>query len=88
MESTHPRGQVSHGAIQFTVYEELKSLMVARHKRQQATPARDQLHQQSVVDLSTAEVTICGSLSKLVASVSTYPSQVQQMDGARVYAGL
>jgi solute carrier family 25 (mitochondrial folate transporter), member 32 len=84
---------VSHGAIQFAVYEELKS----------ATPRlRDFLRPLGVcVDekkdhaLSSVEITACGALSKLAASVATYPSQVvrsrlqQRMDVRAVkYKGI
>ncbi|KAK2076698.1 hypothetical protein QBZ16_005458 [Prototheca wickerhamii] len=79
---------VSHGAIQFAAYEELKSLMLSRRARPAPSLALSgsgppgvgraggAALSQSTDQLSTFEVTICGSLSKLVASVSTYPSQV------------
>lgn len=84
-----PLLQVSHGAIQFAAYEELKSLMLSRRARLApslapsgsgplgAGRAGGTALSQSTDQLSTLEVTICGSLSKLVASVSTYPSQVR-----------
>ncbi|GMH46006.1 hypothetical protein BSKO_13970 [Bryopsis sp. KO-2023] len=58
---------VSHGAIQFMVYEELRSVVMGRKsvdgKRNGAS-------------LSSVEALGIGALSKLVASVSTYPLQV------------
>ena len=58
--------QVSHGAIQFMVYEELKR---AAHgplgARVGAKP-----------ELSSAQISVMGAASKLVASIATYPSQV------------
>lgn len=85
-----PLLQVSHGAIQFAAYEELKSLMLSRRARPAPSLALSgsgppgvgraggAALSQSTDQLSTFEVTICGSLSKLVASVSTYPSQVRR----------
>lgn len=116
---------VSHGAIQFAVYEELKS--AAFHLRDFITPlpptkpfpnkrtpsstshnninsskssrsskrdtssnGRSQHH-----ELSPVEITACGALSKLAASVATYPSQVirsrlqQRMDARTLkYTGV
>jgi solute carrier family 25 folate transporter 32 len=87
---------VSHGAIQFAVYEELKSAAqgfrgfthpLGGRRAQGGAPAPPRA-------LTSAEVTACGALSKLVASVSTYPSQVvrsrlqQRMDArALKYTG-
>lgn len=83
---------VSHGAIQFAVYEELKS--AAYHLRDFIRPLGDK----SVSDdktLSSAEITACGALSKMAASIVTYPSQVvrsrlqQRMDSrALQYKGV
>jgi solute carrier family 25 (mitochondrial folate transporter), member 32 len=83
---------VSHGAIQFAVYEELKS--AAYHLRDFIRP----LGASSVSEdrtLSSAEITACGALSKLAASIVTYPSQVvrsrlqQRMDSrALQYKGV
>ncbi|EFN53971.1 hypothetical protein CHLNCDRAFT_25287 [Chlorella variabilis] len=62
---------VSHGAIQFAVYEELKSAAqgFAGGGAGQQKPARQ---------LSPPEITACGALSKLAASVTTYPSQARR----------
>lgn len=82
---------VSHGAIQFAVYEELKS--AAYHLRDFIRP----LGQTASDDrtLSSAEITACGALSKMAASIVTYPSQVvrsrlqQRMDSrALQYKGV
>ena len=58
--------QVSHGAIQFMVYEELKAF-TAGGPRHGAGQGRQ---------LSSLEISLIGALSKLAASVTTYPSQV------------
>ena len=80
---------VSHGAIQFAVYEELKTAAV--HLRDFVRPLSGDVVADSTSDriLSSAEITACGALSKLAASVVTYPSQVvrsrlQQRMDARV----
>lgn len=66
---------VSHGAIQFAVYEELKS--AAFQLRDFVHPlSRSNGGTQENQGLSSAEITACGALSKLAASVVTYPSQV------------
>ncbi|KAK9808587.1 hypothetical protein WJX72_000133 [[Myrmecia] bisecta] len=72
---------VSHGAIQFMVYEELKTLAAyAGSPAKQHGPRKQ---------LSSAEISVIGALSKLAASVATYPSQVirsrlqQRMDPNR-----
>lgn len=86
---------VSHGAIQFAVYEELKSaafqLRDFVHPLSSLTGSNAQRDQ----GLSSAEITACGALSKLAASVVTYPSQVvrsrlqQRMDSrALQYTGV
>jgi hypothetical protein len=64
--------QVSHGAIQFMVYEELKKL--AAGPLWQGPPALGAQQQQP---LSSLEISTIGAASKLVASVATYPSQVR-----------
>ena len=58
--------QVSHGAIQFMVYEELKKA------------ARSPLGAKAggSGELSSAQISVMGAASKLVASIATYPSQV------------
>ncbi len=83
---------VSHGAIQFAVYEELKSLAQSFSKQQQSGGPQ-QRHKGRT--LSPAEVTAFGALSKLAASLATYPSQVvrsrlqQRMDTRMLqYRGL
>jgi solute carrier family 25 folate transporter 32 len=58
---------VSHGAIQFMVYEELKELAAGAHRyaKDGGNPT-----------LSATQIAFMGAASKLVASVTTYPSQV------------
>lgn len=90
---------VSHGAIQFAVYEELKALaqgfqgftypLETDSGSASASSARPKRM------LTPAEITACGALSKLAASVTTYPSQVvrsrlqQRMDArALKYRGM
>ena len=76
----------SHGAIQFAVYEWLKSLVVSHSSNQQ------QQQQQQPAWISV----LIGGASKIVASTATYPSQVvksrlQQRDGSpttKRYEGL
>ncbi|KAL6779797.1 hypothetical protein ACKKBG_A13760 [Auxenochlorella protothecoides x Auxenochlorella symbiontica] len=65
---------VSHGAIQFAVYEELKALAAGR--RRSTAPAQRAQREPGRAPLSSLEITVCGALSKLSASVATYPSQV------------
>ena len=87
---------VSHGAIQFAVYEELKS--AAFHLRDFVHPfgaGSTSTHNQKDQGLTSVEITACGALSKLAASVVTYPSQVvrsrlqQRMDSrALQYTGV
>ncbi|PSC71946.1 metal ABC transporter permease [Micractinium conductrix] len=105
---------VSHGAIQFAVYEELK--VAAQHlPLSRFTRSLDGLlgggssggagasagtgggsgGGHAPRELSPAEITACGALSKLAASVATYPSQVlrsrlqQRMDArALQYTGV
>ena len=57
--------QVSHGAIQFMVYEELKERATRPTGGAQRAPP------------SSAEITAIGAVSKLAASVATYPSQAR-----------
>lgn len=55
---------VSHGAIQFVVYEELKKWY------------NNYLHAPIDTKLNTLEYIVCAALSKFVAATSTYPYQV------------
>lgn len=94
---------VSHGAIQFAVYEELKH--AASNMRSFVQPlsgsddsssgrtASSSKHNGQLV--TSAEITAFGALSKLAASLVTYPSQVirarlQQRMDARIlqYSGV
>ena len=59
--------QVSHGAIQFMVYEELKAL---------AAGAGEYAKDTGRSSLSAFQISLMGAASKLVASAVTYPSQV------------
>ena len=59
--------QVSHGAIQFMVYEELKSVASGWRSSQ-----RNGRHR----TVSSPEIMGIGALSKLAATVITYPTQV------------
>ena len=63
------RVQVSHGAIQFMVYEELKKLASGPHWQGSGNGQQRQ-------PLTSLEISAIGAASKLVASVATYPSQV------------
>lgn len=95
--------QVSHGAIQFAVYEELKVAAAALPRLHTLAPFLRPLDGSSASggassgggkgsggegsgrqhqaarrrELSAAEITACGALSKLAASVATYPSQAR-----------
>jgi hypothetical protein len=60
--------QVSHGAIQFMVYEELKALTAGAGEYAKDTGRSS---------LSVAQISVMGAISKLSASVVTYPSQVR-----------
>ncbi|PRW05777.1 folate transporter chloroplastic isoform X1 [Chlorella sorokiniana] len=124
---------VSHGAIQFAVYEELKHAAESSVSLQRFTGSLDRLlgagssggsggghasgssgkgssgsdssssssnsgglrQHTKVRELTPAEITACGALSKLAASVATYPSQVlrarlqQRMDARTLqYTGV
>ena len=61
--------QVSHGAIQFMVYEELKKLASGPLWQGQGNGQQRQ-------PLTSLEISVIGAASKLVASIATYPSQV------------
>ena len=56
---------MSHGAIQFMVYEDLKERTTRPASGAQRAPP------------SSAEITAMGAASKLAASIATYPSQVR-----------
>ncbi|KAL3144844.1 hypothetical protein ABBQ38_001950 [Trebouxia sp. C0009 RCD-2024] len=58
---------VSHGAIQFMVYEELKALTAGAGEYAKDTGRSS---------LSAGQISVIGAASKLAASVVTYPSQV------------
>lgn len=60
--------QVSHGAIQFMVYEELKALTAGAGEYAKDTGRSS---------LSAGQISVIGAASKLAASVVTYPSQVR-----------
>ena len=62
--------QVSHGAIQFMVYEELKRLL--------SKNAADSQRQ----TLTSLEITLVGAASKLFATLSTYPLSVRGLKSA------
>lgn len=62
-----PAVQVSHGAIQFMVYEELKALIAGAGEYAKDTGRSS---------LSAGQISVIGAVSKLAASVVTYPTQV------------
>lgn len=86
-----PAQQVSHGAIQFAVYEELKvaalgfsigslapftrSLDSGTSSSSSSSGGGKKGAAGQARELSHAEITACGALSKLVASTATYPTQ-------------
>lgn len=83
---------VSHGAIQFAAYEELKgaSFHIRHHLRSFRSESQN-MHD----ELTPVEISACGALSKVVASAATYPSQVvrsrlqQRMDARTIrYDGI
>ncbi|KAH9711237.1 Folate transporter 1 [Citrus sinensis] len=64
-------GRVSHGAIQFTVYEELRKVIVDfKSKRRKQNPDRANNL------LNSADYAILGGSSKIAAMLLTYPFQV------------
>ncbi len=74
---------MSHGAIQFAVYEELKHLAAAGYqapawlRNYSSAPhvgGTNESRRRRVV--SSSEITAAGALSKLAASIVTYPFQV------------
>ncbi|KAK9749659.1 hypothetical protein RND81_02G141700 [Saponaria officinalis] len=59
--------QVSHGAIQFTAYEELRKVLVDLKSERNKT---------DVESLNSIDYTVLGASSKLAATLFTYPFQV------------
>lgn len=64
--------QVSHGAIQFMVYEELKRFM---SRRQNSSEPRA---------LTSFEISMVGAVSKLFATLTTYPFSVSSASSRTV----
>ncbi|VFQ59388.1 unnamed protein product [Cuscuta campestris] len=61
--------QVSHGAIQFTAYEELRKLLIDFKSRKTNKRSNDEL-------LNSLDYSFLGGSSKVAAILSTYPFQV------------
>lgn len=66
---------VSHGAVQFAVYEPAKRFYFTRRRRREGGPAQAQAGQESVRMANEATLVI-SSVSKLAAGAITYPYQV------------
>lgn len=87
---------VSHGAIQFMAYEDLKQRIPAvRSVLTSVLSPHQHQHQVPLPTASSFDIAACGALSKLIATLATYPSQVlrsrlqQRMDiRALRYAGV
>jgi len=112
---------VSHGAIQFAVYEELKTFAhsfdgflspldkdatngITKNNSKESRKATVSKKNETTAgavqerrkrELTPLEITLCGALSKLTASLATYPSQVirsrlqQRMEGRAIaYTGV
>eukprot|EP00898_Chlorokybus_atmophyticus_P002551 jgi/Chlat1/3297/Chrsp22S03540 len=84
---------VSHGAIQFTVYEELKR-MVLTYRQRRSGEAQQKLTSTQET-LPSGDAAIVGAASKLVASLFTYPTQVirarlqqRPVNGHRAYTSV
>lgn len=86
---------MSHGAIQFTVYEELKALAGRLAVGPQGAPPRGTVQagqgkgwegREAGLAMSPATIFLIGAVSKLCASVVTYPSQVQPFSHFRLQA--
>jgi solute carrier family 25 folate transporter 32 len=60
---------VSHGAIQFTAYEELRKIIVDLKERRRKSESTDNL-------LNSADYAALGGSSKVAAVLLTYPFQV------------
>ncbi|RAL48812.1 hypothetical protein DM860_001132 [Cuscuta australis] len=65
----HSHQQVSHGAIQFTAYEELRKLLIDFKSRRTNKRSNDEL-------LNSLDYSFLGGSSKVAAILSTYPFQV------------
>lgn len=63
-----------HGAVQFTVYDELKYLAARWGPRAPGQEGEERR-------LGSGELSLFAASSKLTASVTTYPSQVGRMRG-------
>ena len=61
---------VSHGAIQFTVYEELRALVVNNNNNNVISTSNDK------DNFAAIEIIFISMISKAIASLVTYPSQV------------
>lgn len=62
---------VSHGAIQFTVYEELRKVIVAVKTKERIT-----IHESTDKLLNSIDYAVLGATSKVAAILLTYPFQV------------
>lgn len=62
-------GKVSHGAIQFTAYEELRKLLVDLKSKKTKRDGADEV-------LNSVDYTVLGASSKVAATLCTYPFQV------------
>lgn len=60
--------QTTHGAVHFAIYEELKHLIAVAKNKHSGHSTTQQL--------SSADVSFAGAVSKLLASIATYPAQV------------
>lgn len=69
---------VSHGAVQFAVYDSAKRIYFARRRRRRAewgTPEDDRAAADAPLKLSTEATLVLSSASKLIAGAATYPYQ-------------
>jgi len=64
---------VSHGAVQFAVYDPLKKMYISRRRRSIGASATDSAGNQLMTNEATL---VLSSMSKLVAGAVTYPYQV------------